>query len=419
MSKKKTNLILSLLLMIIGVAQMHAQSIAVKWPAANEIIASIYQGGTLCRFTSEKDYAQITIHLKNNNPLYTSHDLQVRYFDQVKAGVEYNVTTAVPGEKVFNLFKGDDYTMVIKAYVNYWDHEYDTIVEIPIKGNGIMHEKVSNVKLVDMTPEGSPFDPGQLSIKGGKVTLEFDGAVASVTAVNARGQEGAGVTYSGKAVTGTDNKVWELSFGDLSDLSSAETEYITFNLGITAKDPEDGAIVFDETKSDFRLEASWVLVEGAPVPEKKLGDPAFSIENESTVEASESMYIAVRFPKAQGYEGMGFQVFGTLYDQNFGATPVSSEGIVQFGRSSATLTFATQPKYQYNLAITKICIYDEQGNLIETQDNLPYNVNFSTNNTPTAINELDGMNSLNGKFIRDGKIVIVKNGTEFKTNGIK
>lgn len=423
--KDFTHLLCSLILLIMGTSPMRAQSINVTWPVANQEIASIRQDGTLCKFTSTKDYAQVTIHLKNDNPLYISHDLQVRYFDNVKAGVEYNVTTAVPGEKVFNLFKGDDYTMVIKAIVNYWDSEYDTMVEIPIKGDGIEHEKVSDVKFTSITPVGTPFDPGKLPIKGGKVTLEFDGPIASLTAVNALGQEGGGKVYNGTAVAGSDNKVWELSFGDLSELASAETEYITFNLGITAKDADGGAIVFDDTKSDFRLEASWILVDekgedDPPAPKKELGDLAFSIENMSEFDASDSMSVSVDFPNATGYDGMGLQVFGALYDQNFGFTAISSEGIATIGEAPATIILATKPKYQYNLAITKICIYNQEGTLAETLDNQPYNVNFTTTATPTAISSIEGeRGNRNGKFLRNGKVVIVKEGEEYQTNGMK
>lgn len=39
---------------------------------------------------------------------------------------------------------------------------YDAIVEIPIRGNGVEHEKFSNVKLVSITPEGNPMSPGRL-----------------------------------------------------------------------------------------------------------------------------------------------------------------------------------------------------------------------------------------------------------------
>ena len=242
-------------------------SIQVSWPIAGQVIASIAQGGTLCKFTTSKDYAQVTIALKNNNVMWLSHDLQVRMYDNVAKDIEHDVKTAVPNGKSFQLFKGDSYTMVIKGFVNMWDvmpDNYDCMVEIPIMGNGVEHDQLSSVKLLKITPAGTPLAPGKLPIEGGRVTLEFDSAVKSVTAVNARGMEGS-TTYKAVPVADTANKVWEINFGDLSYLASAETEFSIFNLNITAK-AADGIVVFDETKDDFRLEAAWTLVEGEPEP---------------------------------------------------------------------------------------------------------------------------------------------------------
>ena len=249
--------------------------ISVAWPAQNEVIASIAQGGLLAKFTSNKDYAIVTIELKNDNPFYASHDLQVRMFDgEIIAGgvakdVEHVVTTAVPDEHSFKLFKGDTYTLTLKGFINHWDvpDNYDAITEIKIIGDGVEHEPLSAVKLVEMTPAGTPLQPGKLLISGGKITFTFDGAVTSVTAVNARGMEGS-TTYRGIQAD-EEGKVWVVNIGDLSGLASAETEYTTFNLNITAQ-AADGAVVFDETKSDYRLEAAWILVDELPAPEPEI-----------------------------------------------------------------------------------------------------------------------------------------------------
>lgn len=275
--------------------------ITVAWPAQNEVIASIAQGGTLAKFTTNKDYAIVTIALKNDNPFYASHDLQVRMYDGkiigegVAKDIEHLVTTAVPNEKSFQLFKGDSYTLVLKGFLNYWDvpDNYDAIAEIKIIGDGIEHTPVSAVKLVDMTPAGTPLEPGKMLINGGKVTLTFDGAVESVTAVNARGMEGS-TTYKGVKAD-EEGKVWEVSFGDLSSLASAESEYITFNLNITAT-AADGAVVFDETKSDYRLEAAWILVNELPAPEPEINvtiTPSFIAgEEEITLNDHSSVSVA-------------------------------------------------------------------------------------------------------------------------------
>lgn len=246
--------------------------ITVAWPVQNQVIASIAQGGTLAKFTTNKDYAIVTIELKNDNSFYSSHDLQVRMYDGqiigegVAKDIEHVVTTAVPDEKSFKLFKGDSYTLILKGFINHWDvpDNYDAITEIKIIGDGIDHEPLSTVKLVNMTPAGTPLEPGKLLKNGGKVTLTFDGPVTSVTGVNARGMEGS-TTYKGTKAD-EDGKVWEIAFGDLSSLASAETEYIVFNLNITAK-AADGTVVFDETKSDYRLEAAWILVDEEPTPD--------------------------------------------------------------------------------------------------------------------------------------------------------
>lgn len=244
--------------------------ISVSWPVPNQVIASIAQGGTLCKFTTNKDYALVTIALVNDNSFYASHDLQVRMYDGqiigegVAKDIEHVVTTAVPNERQFQLFKGDSYTMVFKAYVNQWDNDYDAIAEIPVMGDGVEHEKLSAVKLVSVTPAGTPIEPGELPFVGGKVTLTFDGAVTSVTAVNPRGMEGS-TTYKGTKAD-AEGKVWEIALGDLTSLASAETEISVFNLDITAK-AADGVVIFDETKDDYRLECSWILVEALPEPD--------------------------------------------------------------------------------------------------------------------------------------------------------
>ncbi len=267
--------------------------ISVAWPAQNEVIASIAQGGVLTRFTTNKDYAIVTIELKNNNSFYASHDLQIRMYDGQKIGegvakdIEHVVNTAVPNEKSFQLYKGDSYTLILKAFVNQWDVQtdlYDAIAEIAITGDGIEHEKLSAVKLVSMTPAGSPLDPGKLPFKGGKVKLVFDGTVTSVTAVNARGMEGS-KTYRGTQAD-TEGKVWEIALGDLSSLASAETETAVFNLDITAK-AADGVVIFDETKDDYRLEAAWVLVDEVPVETVAtltIGGETITLSEEEAVE---------------------------------------------------------------------------------------------------------------------------------------
>lgn len=362
--------------------------ITVTWPVANQVIASIAQGGKLCEFTTNKDYAIVTIALKNNNTLYTSHDLQVRMYDGQVIGegvakdITHTVTTAVPNEKSFSLFNGDSYTMVITGFVNMWDvpENYDCQVEIPIVGGGQEHEVLSNVKLVKMTPEGTPVNPGELSITNGKITLEFDGPVSSVKAVNARGMEGS-TTYNGTVKAGSDNKIWEVVLGDLSSLASSETESAIFNLAFTAKDAENHTIVFDETKFDYCLEASWKLVQGTPAPVKSLGTPVFSIANQSEIEAAATMPVTIQFPNAEGYEGMGFMVYGQLFDMNmnFSNVAAADDNFGIFGELAATMMISTEAGNSYSLAITKVEIYDmNTATLVETLDNLSYNVNFTT-----------------------------------------
>ncbi len=407
-------------------------AIQVIWPVANQLIASIAQSGTLCKFTTSKDYAQVTIQLKNDNEMWAPHDLQVRMYDNVAKDIVHNVTTAVPNEKSFKLFKGDSYTLIIKGFVNMWDvmpDNYDCKVEIPVLGDGVEHEALSAVKLVKMTPEGTPLNPGKLPVNGGKVTLEFDGAVKSVRAANARGMEGSTI-YQGTVVTGTDGRIWEILFGDLSSLASAETQSSIFNLDITAK-AEDGTVVFDETKDDFRLEASWTLVEGEPEPVKVLGDPVFSIVNESEVEASAMMSVSIDFPNYEGYEGMGFKVYGQLFDKDFNAVNVvtvdNNFGI--FGSQAATVVFATEPSNTYSLAITKVVIYDmTTAEVAETIGQLNYNVNFTTKKAeetsvkmiPTEENAgQGGLRSQHGKFLKHNRIVIYRNGKRYNVNGVR
>lgn len=413
----KNTLLLTIALIMVCITGK-AQDITVSWPTQNQLIASIAYGGRLCTFTTTKDYAQVTIQLKNDNPLYTTHDLPVRMCDQITAGVEHTITITTPGEKAFQLFKGDTYTMVIKGFVNYWDvmpDNYDAIVEIPIKGNGIEHEKLSSVKLVNMTPEGNPMAPGRLPMNDGKVTLEFDGAVKSVTGVNARGMEGS-VTYTASAVAGSSNKVWEFVFGDLSGMASAETEYSIFNLAITAVGDDGGAVVFDETKDDFRLEAAWVLY--SEMPTQDLGEPVFSITNLSVLDPSPATKMTVSFPNAVGYEGYSYKVAGTLWDQNFSGTKVETKGKTPFGNTPAEMTFATEAKMNYSLAITDITIYNASGEVAETLKGLSYNISFTTKDTPTAVENVTvKKNPKDGKYLRGNSVLILKDGKQYRVSG--
>lgn len=415
----KNTLLLTIALIMVCITGK-AQDITVSWPVQNQLIATIAYGGKFCTFTTTKDYAQVTIQLKNNNPMYTTYDLPVRMCDQITAGVEHTITITTPGEKAYQLFKGDTYTMVIKGFINYWDvmpDNYDAIVEIPIRGNGVEHEKLSNVKLVNMTPEGDPMSPGRLPMNGGKVTLEFNGAVKSVTGVNARGLEGS-TTYTASAVAGSSNKVWEFAFGDLSDLASAETEYSIFNLAITAVGADGGAVVFDETKDDFRLEAAWVLF--SEMPTQDLGEPVFSIANLSVLDPSPATKMTVSFPHAVGYEGYSYKVTGTLWDQNFNGTKVETKGKTPFGSTPAEMTFATEAKMSYSLAITDITVYDPSGEVAETLRDLPYNINFTTKDTPTAVESVTEKKCpKDGKYLRGNSILILKDGKQYHINGVK
>lgn len=391
------NIFLLVLTLVVMCTTGRAQSISVSWPTQGEVIASIANGGKFCTFTTTKDYAQVTIQLKNDNPMYTTYDLPVRMCDQISAGTEYTITITTPGEKTYQLFNGDSYTMVVKGFVNYWDvmpDNYDTIVEIPITGNGTEHAKLSSVKLLHMSPGGTPTAPGKLAMNGGKVTLEFDGAVQSVTGVNARGLEGS-TTYHATAVEGSEGKKWEFTFDDLSNLASGETETPIFNLAITAT-AADGVVVFDETKDDFRLEAAWVLY--TQMPTKDLGEPLFSIANLAVIDPSSTTTMTVSFPDAIGYDGCSFKVSGTLWDQNFNGTNVATKEKTPFGTTPAEITFATAAKMSYSLAITDIIIYDASDAETEHLNNLPYNINFTTTDKTT--------NSLNAILLTEGSNVI-------------
>lgn len=242
-------------------------SIHISYPVANQEIASISNGGLLAKFTISKKYTMIHVHLKNTNDMYANlYDLPIRYmtnYDGFEPG-EYTCNTQVPDMRSFSLFNGDSYELVVKGFVNPWDNSYDAVATIPVMGAGREHEKLSDVKMVSIKPSHD----GELYIKGGTITLTFDGPVSSVTAVNARGLEGSTV-YNGTPKEGTDNTVWEVKPGDLSGISSAETEAPVFGLMITAKDANGATVAFSNQNSQFGLQIQYVLTNKEPEPEEE------------------------------------------------------------------------------------------------------------------------------------------------------
>lgn len=380
--------------------------ITITWPQANSLFASIENGGTLAKFTTTKDYAQVTVELRNlDEDMHNLYDFPVRYMDNVKAG-EVEVKAQTPGETTFYLFKGDAYKLIIKGYVNPWDQvdNYDAMAEIPLVGDGKEREATSSVKLVSI----SPADGDNIAATNQKVTLEFDGPVKSVKAVTPMGFDGE-QSYATAAST-SDRKVWTINLGDLSSFASAETEASIVELNITAKDDNDATVVFSNDRSDRALVVKYNVVEGAPVgPTITLGAPIFTIQEGETVDAAETKTITVSFPNATGVDAnYELAVLGTLSDKSFGSTTVSASGTMGRG-VRVPVSLADGKAYHFEINTVMIGI---DGTEVWRAENLSYYVNFVTGEGDTGGDVEDNAISITPLRVEEGALFVKLNGID-------
>lgn len=228
-------------------------------PIAGMTIDKIPHNSILAEFTTTKAYSQVTVELRNKNDLYHNlYDLPMRYMDSVEPGTHI-CRASTPGETnpTWYPFKGDEYELIVRGYVNYWDDDPDAIASVTIKGNGIDHEPISDVKLVSISPED----------KIGKdkpvVTIKLSGHANSVTAVSPQGMDGV-KKYTATPVEGTDNTEWTITIDDLDTFATSESVTSIFELDITAKDTNNATIAFSDDRADRALVLFLEIVESTP-----------------------------------------------------------------------------------------------------------------------------------------------------------
>lgn len=241
-------------------------TITVQWPVANQGIEKITDGGLLAQFTTTKDYAQITVELRNLNETYHNlYDLPIRYMDGIAAG-EVTCTTATPGTEAagenpaWYAYNGDDYELIIKGYVSYWDVDYDAIAVVPVHGeSSLEHDIMSDVTLVKITPETTTelnLDAPHAKVTSTRdniITLEFSGAVSRVDVVRP-GSVMAGESelhLATKVVADTEGKVWQFTI-PASDLSTYDEDG-EYGIFISAKDAEGHPLVMNERSAYHQL----------------------------------------------------------------------------------------------------------------------------------------------------------------------
>lgn len=358
--------------------------ITIQYPTENQLIAKQVDGGKFCVFTTNKEYAYVTIQVVNSNPVYDNLDgFPVRMVDNMGENSdnlhvgENTIYAATPASGSaghgddWYWFKGDSYTMIVKGFVNPWDNEYDAIAEVHFVGNGKEHVAESTTKLINVTPASG----SQIAMVNGVVTLEFDGPVSSVTALTPGGQFDPTINYTATAKAGSDNKVWEINLGDRSGYASADTDgNPILEVDVTAT-AADGIVLLSDTRADRGLELKYELVAGAgPAPVITLGTPTWSVAEGAEIEASTSS-INFKFPQVGDlYATYTFEVSGTIADKQMNFSIVNGTGTVASG---ADINVTLAEDVAYNLQIGTITIKDGETVVYSTESG-NYQLNFAT-----------------------------------------
>lgn len=305
-------------------------TIIINWPENNHILNSIPYGDKVryVTFTTNKEYAQVTVELKNNDTRWRKDDLPVRMVDNageksdnLHVG-ENTIYITTPGEKAWYAYKEDSYTLIVKGYVHMWDapEDYDAVAEINIIGNGKEHPPVSDYKLISFSPitatDLNPFETRNklTTTRDNIITLEFDGPVASVTALTPGGFSGVDTKYT-TAKANPEGTLWNITVpGDAIEDSEDGTP-ASLTIDVTAKDGDGAAIAFNYDRSDFGISLMYDATRENVTEEdvKSLGTPAFSIvSGTQTVDASTES-ILMTFPQANGFDdNMKVAVKGTF-----------------------------------------------------------------------------------------------------------
>lgn len=363
--------------------------ITIQYPVENQLIEKQVDGGKFCVFTTNKEYAQVTIEVKNSNEAYDNLfkfptrmvDNMGEKSDNLHVG-ENTIYAATPASGAagkgddWYWFKGDSYTMIVKGYVNPWDTEYDAIAEVHFVGNGKEHVAESIVKLLNITPATSFDSFGKIAMVNGVITLEFDGPVTSVTAITPGGMSDPTINHTATAKAGSDNKVWEINLGDRSGFASADTDgnpIIEVDVTATAA---DGIVLLSDTRADRGLELKYELVANAgPTNPVTLGDPTWSVAEGAEIEASTSS-INIKFPNATNVEGTyTLEVSGTIGDKNLNLDNVSGTGTMADG---ADINVSLAENIGYNLFIGTITIKDANGGTVYSTEQGNFQLNFGT-----------------------------------------
>lgn len=363
--------------------------ITILYPSENQLIAKQVDGGKFCVFTTNKEYAYVTIQVVNSNPVYDNLDgFPVRMVDNMGEKSdnlhvgENTIYAATPASGSaghgddWYWFKGDSYTMIVKGFVNPWDNEYDAIAEVHFVGDGKEHVAESAVKLLNISPATSSDSYGKIAMVNGIITLEFDGAVTSVKAVTPEGMAGSGINHTATPKAGSDNKVWEINLGDQSSFGSSDTDGSSIiEVDITAK-AADGIVLLSDTRADRGLELKYELVAGStPTPSAvTLGSPVWSVAENAEIEASTSS-INIKFPDATNVEGTyTLEVAGTIGDKQMNLVNVSGTGTMATG---ADIAVSLSEDKGYNLFIGTITVKDGE-TVVYSIESGNFQLNFGT-----------------------------------------
>lgn len=407
--------------------------ITVTWPTLNMPLEKIADGGILAEFTTTKFYSSVTVELRNTNATYHDlYDLPMRYMDQLQPGNHVCKTTTpgtstTGGNPAWYAFKGDSYELVVKGYVNYWDigndanDRYEAIATVPVVGNGIEHEILSALRLVNITPATQTeidmeTSPAKLTnTRDNIVKFEYSGPVAAMTAsvpAGAAGGSGLKLACTRANANGT---LWQVTVpqSDLTDPS--------YFFDITAMDTEGHYLDLNPKHADHTLGLFFEVVstEVDETVQASLGTPAFSIADgqENVPVTTES--ILMTFPQAKGYAaGVKAIVNATLYcrDQS---EPVSIEarGTVAEG---VVLPVTLAADKGYALSVSSILLTETVTQEIEGST-MTFDNPIATYNTNYGIAFYTGKNNTGGSDAAIKLVVTkVEEGALFvKIDGIK
>ncbi len=166
-----------------------------------------------------------------------------------------------------------------------------------------------------------------------------------------------------------------------------------------------------------------------PAPDPEICDPVFNINDGETISSTKE--ITVSFPDVKYVtESDEWTAKIEYYIVKKDATVSNAQNRVPEGAaeltaegnlcSEITLTdLNLEDGNEYEIGITNATVYDENGELYEISDltDAPIKVSFKVDDTTDIDGITDGAVKANGKYLINGKVVIIRNGIKYNVAG--